>query len=187
MNKMKNFRNTPQVSFPIARCKHYFLFCIILILMAGCSKDNEAVVTKAELNKPAPDFTLVDLHGKTWQLSSLRGKVVFINFWATWCPPCLEEMPSMQELHENMTNAPFQMLAILSNDKPEFAQLMVDKSGLTFPILIDPESETSTHYGLTGVPETFIVDPQGILREKFLGPRPWNSQGALDMIKKYLP
>ena len=186
---MKNFRNTPQAAFlfPIALFKHYFLFCIILILMTGCSKDNEAVVTMAELNKPAPDFTLVDLHGKTWQLSSLRGKVVFINFWATWCPPCLEEMPSMQELHENMTNAPFQMLAILSNDKPEFAQLMVDKSGLTFPILIDPESETSTHYGLTGVPETFIVDPQGILREKFLGPRPWNSQGALDMIKKYLP
>lgn len=184
---MKNFRNTKQASFQIALFKHYFLFFIFLILMTGCSKDNEPVATLAELNKPAPDFTLVDLHGKSWQLSSLRGKVVFINFWATWCPPCLEEMPSMQELYVNMANAPFQMLAILNNDRPEFAQNMADKAGLTFPILFDPESKTSTRYELTGVPETFIVDPQGILREKFIGPRPWNSQGALDMLKKYMP
>lgn len=174
---MKNFRNT----------KHYILFFIFLILMTACSKDKEPVVTLAELNKPAPDFTLVDLNGKIWQLSSLRGKIVFINFWATWCPPCLEEMPSMQALYTGMTNAPFQMLAILNNDRPEFAQNMADKGGLTFPILLDPDSDTSTRYGLTGVPETFIVDPQGILREKFLGPRPWNSQGALDMLKKYMP
>lgn len=184
---MKNFKKTKQTASQLARLKHYFLFFIVLIMMTGCSENNEPGIILAELNKPAPDFTLVDLNGKIWQLSSLRGKVVFINFWATWCPPCLEEMPSMQALYTDMTNAPFQMLAILNNDRPEFAQKMADKGGLTFPILLDPESETSTHYGLTGVPETFIVDSQGILREKFLGPRPWNSQGALDMLKKYMP
>ena len=142
---------------------------------------------KAELNKPAPDFTLVDLKGKQWKLSDLKGKVVFVNFWATWCAPCLEEMPSMQGLNVGMSNAPFQMLAILNNDRPEYAQNLVDKTNISFPVLLDPNSRVATQYGLTGVPETFIVDPQGILREKFIGPRPWNSQGAWEMLKKYLP
>ncbi|MBC8317659.1 MAG: TlpA family protein disulfide reductase [Desulfobulbaceae bacterium] len=167
--------------------KNSVLLLLIIILLMGCGKDNEPAVTRAEINKPAPDFTLVDLQGKIWQLSSLRGKVVFINFWATWCPPCLEEMPSMQALNTAMANAPFQMLTILNNDQPAFAQNLVNKLSLTFPVLIDPNSETGTQYGLTGVPETFIIDPEGILREKFLGPRPWNSQGAMDMLNAYFP
>lgn len=170
-----------------ALLKNSVLVFLITILLIGCGKDNEPAVTLAEVNKPAPDFTLVDLQGKTWQLSHFRGKVVFINFWATWCPPCLEEMPSMQALNAGMAQAPFQMLTILNNDQPAFAQNLADKIGITFPILVDPNSETATLYGLTGVPETFIVDPQGILREKFLGPRPWNSQGALEMLRKYYP
>lgn len=159
----------------------------LLLFLASCSQNQEAANLKAEINKPAPDFVLTDIDGKTWRLSDLRGKVVFINFWATWCPPCQEEMPSMEALYQGMKNAPFQMLSVLNNDDPEFARQMGKKIGFTFPVLKDPESKIAGQYGITGVPETFIIDPQGILREKFLGPRPWNSQGAMQMLSLYLP
>jgi peroxiredoxin len=164
--------------------------CVLLVLsflLYGCGTDEAQGPLKAELNKPAPDFTLVDLQGNTWKLSDLKGNVVFINFWATWCSPCIEEMPSMQKLYLGMQKAPFKMLAILNNDRPEYAQNLTTRMSITFPILIDPDSKVATQYGLTGVPETFIVDAQGILREKFIGPRNWNSQGAMQMLRNYLP
>ncbi len=78
------------------------------------------------------------------------------------------------------------MLSILSNDEPEFADKMVEDAGCTFPVMDDPDSSVGKAYGLTGVPETFIVDKQGILREKFIGPRNWGSSEAKQMLYKYL-
>ncbi len=164
-------------------------------LLISCSREKEdqkqqesqTFPQKAEVGKMAPNFSLTDLQGNEWQLTDLRGKVVFLNFWATWCGPCVEEMPDMVALNKKMTNAPFKMITILNNDRPEFAAQMSQKVGATFPVLIDPDSQIGNLYGLTGVPETFIIDPQGVLREKFLGPRPWNSQGALDMLGQYMP
>ncbi len=183
--------------------KHHGIMPLILTLLAcvslliSCSNDAEkqeqpqtnqpTMQTKAEVGKPAPDFTLTDLDGKEWHLNDLKGKVVFLNFWATWCQPCVEEMPAMETLNKRLAIAPFKMITILSNDRPEFAQKMVQRVGATFPVLIDPNSIVGDQYGLTGVPETFIIDADGIVREKFIGPRPWDSQGALDMLGQYLP
>jgi peroxiredoxin len=163
------------------------LLLSLLLFLSGCSQEKTANQAVATVNSPAPDFSLTDTTGKQWQLSSLKGKVVFINFWATWCPPCLEELPSMQALQQGMANAPFQMITILNNDRPELAHAFANRYGYTFPILIDPDSKISNLYGLTGVPETFIIGPDGILKEKFIGPRNWNSQGAWDMLKQYMP
>jgi len=91
----------------------------------------------AEVGKPAPDFTLVDLKGKTWTLTELKGQVVFVNFWATWCPPCREEMPSMQRLYTLLPNDRFKMLAILNKDDPKLADAFARKLGITMPILDD--------------------------------------------------
>jgi len=161
------------------------------IILAGCGQDRQdtkqAPAAIATVNQPAPDFTLKDVQGKTWNLTDLRGKVVLVNFWATWCPPCQEELPSMEGLHQGMRQAPFQMLTILNNDRADFAQNLALKRGYTFPILLDPESKVAAAYGITGVPETFIIDTQGILREKHIGPRDWNSQGARQMLSGYLP
>ncbi len=93
----------------------------------------------------------------------------------------------MEALNRGLSDAPFQMITILNNDRPQFADTLRKKIGFTFPVLIDPDSQTAQQYGLTGVPETFIVDPEGILREKFIGPRPWNSQEAFKMLSKYMP
>jgi peroxiredoxin len=152
------------------------------LLAAACGD----VPQKAVVGMTAPDFSLVDRNGKTWTLSELRGKVVFVNFWATWCPPCREEMPSMQRLYAKMPKDKFEMLAILENDKPERAEAFAAKLGITLPILYDEEKVAWPKYGLTGLPETYIVDKWGVLREKFIGPAQWDSPRVVQMMMNYI-
>ena len=159
---------------------------ILILLVAFYACNRQTTQPIAEIGKPAPDFTLVDRKGKTWTLSKLKGQVVFINFWATWCAPCREEMPSMQRLYTSLPADKFKMLAILNNDEPSFADSLVSKLGCTFPILVDPDNKAGQAYGLTGVPETFIVDKQGILRQKFIGPAKWDAPGARQMMMNYI-
>jgi cytochrome c biogenesis protein CcmG/thiol:disulfide interchange protein DsbE len=127
------------------------------------------------VGKIAPDFELPDLVDKSVRLSDFRGKVVFLNFWATWCKPCREEMPSMEILYKNFERDGLVVLAIsidrvtTKKDIPPFVKSL----NLTFPILIDSWGQTDKRYKLMGVPETYIIDQQGVLREKVIGPRDW--------------
>lgn len=152
------------------------------LLFAACGQEPKV----ATIGKPAPDFALVDRAGKTWTLSELRGQVVFVNFWATWCPPCREEMPAMQRLYTAMPKDKFKMLAILNNDKPAVADNFAAKLGITIPILDDQNNRVGPKYGLTGLPETFIVDKQGVLRAKFIGPANWDSPGFQQRMMEYI-
>ena len=164
----------------------FFLFVVLsfTLFLAGCGPDTP--VTRLTIGQPAPDFTISDTKGNIWTLSELRGQVVFINLWATWCPPCVKEMPSMQQLYTSLPPDKFKMLAILYNDAPAMAENLAAKQNFTFPILIDPQNKAAQAYGITGVPETFIVDKQGILREKFIGPVEWTSPEARQMIMRYI-
>ncbi len=157
------------------------LFCFPLFI-TGCGDGERAAAVYA----PAPDFTLVDLQGKSWTLSELKGQVVFINFWATWCPPCVEEMPSMQKLYTIMPKDKFKMLAILNNDDPTIAKAFSEKYGITMPILDDQKNLVGPKYGLTGVPETFIVDKNGIIQEKFIGSADWDSPATTQKLMNYI-
>jgi cytochrome c biogenesis protein CcmG, thiol:disulfide interchange protein DsbE len=136
----------------------------------------------------APDFSLPDLQGKTQRLSTYRGKVVFLNFWATWCKPCKEEMPSMQVLWENLMNQDFMMLAVsmdrvtTKKDIPSFVETLK----LSFPILTDSWGQTDKRYKLMGVPETYIIDQNGVLREKVIGPRDWTRPENIGSIVQLL-
>ncbi len=125
---------------------------------------------------PAPDFTFPGLDGKKVSLSDYRGKVVLVNIWATWCPPCVEEMPSMEKLYQKFKGENFEILAV-SIDEPGLKAVapFMRKSNLTFPALIDSEGAIKAVYGITGVPESFIVDKQGILIKKIVGPVDWAS------------
>lgn len=127
--------------------------------------------------KPAPDFTLPALDGKKIRLSDLRGKMVFLNIWATWCPPCREEMPSMQKLHEHFKGKDFVMLTVSIDEKKEDVAAFVKELGLTFPVALDPEQKVTAGYGITGVPETFLIDKNGIVLHHLIGPGDWNNPG----------
>ncbi len=135
---------------------------------------------------PAPAFEYTDTDGKIWRLSDLRGKVVFLNFWATWCPACKSEMPSKEALHEKMKGRPFQMLGILFRDDPANLVPYFKKQHVGFPTLITRWKEAARLYGIIGIPQTFIIDRDGIVRERIVGPREWDSPEALAMIEKWL-
>lgn len=158
------------------------LMCCLPLFVFACGQGPKVI----EIGAPAPNFTLVDRQGKTWTLSELKGQVVFVNFWATWCPPCREEMPSMQKLYKMLPKDNFKMLAILNKDDPALADSFAKKHDLTMPIINDQDNTLGAAYGLTGLPETFIVDKQGILREKFIGLAQWDSPIHVQMLMKYI-
>ena len=162
---------------------------ITFLILAGClvffiAACGESPV--ATVGKPAPDFDTIDLKGDIWSLSKLKGQVVFVNFWATWCAPCREEMPSMQRLYAKLPKDKFEMIALFNNDKPAAVKNFVTGLGITIPILSDEHNFAGTKYGLTGLPETFIIDKQGVIREKFIGPAEWDSPKFVDMMTKYI-
>ncbi|MGA9529308.1 MAG: TlpA disulfide reductase family protein [Terriglobales bacterium] len=123
-----------------------------------------------------PEFSLKDLRGKTWTFSKLRGKVVLVNFWATWCPPCRKEMPDLQALHERFAAQGLVILGI-SDEKGEVVKPFIKERQVTFPVLLDPGHKANDAFVVEGIPKTFIYDREGKLvaqsidmrtREQFL-------------------
>ena len=139
--------------------------------------------------RPAPQFTFPLFSGGTSSLSDYRGKLVLVNVWATWCPPCIEEMPDLQNLYAQMKTEglPFGILGVsIDALGGDVVQKWVDRFRLTFPILLDPRGKIKKLYRTTGVPETFIVDPQGLLVQKIIGPRKWDEPRMVSYLKKIL-
>jgi peroxiredoxin len=139
----------------------------------------------AVVGKPVKDFNLKDSDGKMWRLSDLQGKVVFINFWATWCVTCKAEMAHKAKLNSMMQGKPFQMLGILFRDDPGNLPGYLKKIKVTAPTLIDPDNSMAKLYGITGVPETFVLDKEGILRERIVGPREWGDAETVALMEKW--
>lgn len=135
----------------------------------------------------AIDFTLPDLAGKPVSLKDYRGKVVFLNFWATWCKPCEEEMPSMEALYQGLKDQPFEILAVsVDKDGPETVAAYAKKYNLSFKVLHDRKGAIKETYKTTGVPETFIIDQNGVIAEKVWGPRDWSRRYSYEMIADLL-
>jgi peroxiredoxin len=150
------------------------LFMVFLLGAAGCSRHEEKPSQAIE-GSTAPDFTLKDLKGKDVKLSDLRGKIVVLNFWATWCPPCREEIPSMMRLNSAMAGKQFQMLAVSQDEGGrEAIETYFSKSSNNLPALIDADQNIGKRYGLTGVPETFIIDKNGVILKKVIGALDWS-------------
>ncbi len=134
----------------------------------------------------APDFMLPDMNGQVVRLSQLKGKVVLLNIWATWCPPCRKEMPTMETLYKKMQSADFVMLAASQDvDGKSTVLPYVQDGGLTFPILLDEQGEVGKKYGVTGYPETFIIDRQGTIVYHHIGYNDW-SQAAVETALRRL-
>lgn len=165
-----------------------FLCLVVLVAvvsLTACTK-KETAKTQGPLqeNSPAPAITVNSLNGKPLNLSDLKGKVVVLNFWATWCPPCREEIPSMMKLNSAMAGKPFQMVAVSIDEGGQPAiESFFKTSGFNLPAYTDPDNRAAKTYGITGVPETFIIDKNGILQKKVIGPMAWDSPDVLSYLE----
>jgi len=160
------------------KSKGIFLAVILALGVAGIIsvlKSQEHPARKAAVGLEAPAFELKDSGGKIWRLDDLRGKVVLLNLWASWCVTCKEELPSIQNLiNIEKDNNKLIFVSVLYKDSPEKALAYMKANGFTFPILIDT-GNIADLYGITGVPETFVIDKNGTIRQHVVGPLQWDS------------
>lgn len=136
--------------------------------------------------KPMPSFTVTTLDGRKISSDSLRGKVVLVNFWATWCPPCREEMPAMERLWQHHKDQGFVIVAVSLDADPAVVKPFVDQHKLTFPVALDPKMDLGNAYGVRALPSSFIVDTQGYLAALALGPRPWDNDASHSLVEGLL-
>lgn len=167
------------------------IVCLSLSLFACNKKDTPNAANKAVVaaeKSPAPEVSVVSLDkGAVLKLSELKGKVVLLNFWATWCPPCREEIPSMVKLNGIMAGKSFQMVAISIDEggKPAIESFFKE-SGFSLPTYLDPTGASAKAYGITGVPESFIIDKQGIVVKKIVGGAAWDSPEVITYLENLI-
>ena len=162
-------------------------FVLFYLYFSIIKKQGPGVESMVKIGEKAPDFELAVLGGNTVKLSDYKGKVVFLNIWASWCPPCREEMPAMEALHNRLKDRPFQMLAVsIDQGGEKVVGPFTARWGLTFPVLLDPEGKTYKLYGLTGVPETFILDKNGVIIQKIIGQQNWMNAQWLEYFDRII-
>jgi peroxiredoxin len=157
------------------------LSCAVLsaVLVFSCNKD-----PGPQVGNPVPDFILPDLEGKSHRLADLRGRVVVLNFWATWCPPCIDEMPSLQRLHRALADRGIAVLAVSVDERFSDVSAFARKFQLTFTVLHDEGKKVSRKYQTFKYPETYILDREGRLKTKVVGPRDWAAPTVIrDMVE----
>ena len=133
--------------------------------------------------KLADDFTLKTPEGRAFRLSEQRGKVVFINFWATWCPPCKEEMPAMERLYQRTRKDGLVMLAVSVDADPKVVTPFLKEQRFTFTVGLDPKMELANTYGVRALPASFIVDREGHLAALAIGPRAWDNAASQALVE----
>jgi thiol-disulfide isomerase/thioredoxin len=137
---------------------------------------------------PAPDFSLDDLDGRPHRLADYRGRVVLLNFWASWCPPCRVEMPSIERLYQSHSKRPFMVLGLNQRESAQdaFASLGLFSPMPTFPILLDSRGQVAKTYGVEGLPCSFVIGKDGTLQAKAEGARDFSSKAVLKYIDDLL-
>lgn len=139
---------------------------------------------KAEIGLATQDFELIDINNNRTTLTGMKGSVVFVNFWATWCESCIDEMPSMERMSRYFAGNPtFKIVTVLYKDDLDTALKFMKENGFTFPVYLDPDESAAKMFGITGIPETFIIDKRGILRDKVIGPAAWDSPNTIQAFQ----
>jgi peroxiredoxin len=166
---------------------------VVILVTAWAVRRNAALQTGGQeapiaAGAKAADFTLEALDGTTVSLDRLRGKVVFLNLWATWCGPCREEMPSMETLFDEFRNRKdFVMLAVSQDTKGrQVVEPYVQKNSYHFKILLDPQNKVGEAYDVSGVPETFIIDRKGRIVAHHLGAFDWSRPDVKEALEELL-
>ena len=175
------------------------IFCALLGCDSGYSESSFAdapsfrsVASRPSKGSPAPDFRLMDMHGKAVSLSDFQGKVVLLNFWATWCGPCRIEMPAMEALYRSMQSKGLEIVAVsVDQQGTAVTRPFQEAMGLSFPILHDQDYQVGLTYGARTLPMTFAIDRRGIIRQVVFGSRDWNSpearRGIAEVLQEPIP
>ncbi|MFW6361581.1 MAG: peroxiredoxin family protein [Spirochaetota bacterium] len=183
--------------------KQALIVCVFLTTLFTVSAQEDMNLNKVEQKfydsgfgvlketTAAPDFTVKTLEGQTVSLSDYKGKVVLLNLWATWCPPCREEMPSMQSLYDDLNNRGFTILAVAAPNPPretrEKIENFVSDGGYSFPVLIDSEYEVNGAYGTGSIPTSWVVDTDGKLVARLVGATDWSAEPIVSAFEELLP
>ncbi len=167
----------------LIRIPTILLITLILLSFASPLWAGKNLLTSLEPRPVAKDFSLLTLEGKAIELAKQRGKVLVINFWATWCPACLHEMPSLNKAAEWLKPHGAEVIAINVGESAQQVQQYLAKNQLSFPIALDPMMEVSIEWDATRLPITYIVDPEGHIAYKALGAREWDSSSMLIPIR----
>lgn len=138
------------------------------------------------IGQPAPDVTLKDLGSNEVLLSQYKGKVVLVNFWATWCAPCREEMPAMERLYLKHRERGFVLLAVSVDSDASLVKPFLEKLKLTFPVTLDAKMDLANSYGVRALPASFLIDRNGYLTALALGPRAWDNRAAHALVEGML-
>ena len=136
---------------------------------------------------PLPPFTLPDLDGDAWSLKAARGNVVVVNFWATWCPPCIAEMPALERLQKTFAGQPLQVIAVNVGQEPYDIALFLRQLPVDLTILLDSKGSTQKAWKVRGLPTTVILDTEGTVRYHVAGQREWDSPEIVATLRDLLP
>ena len=185
--------------------RSYLWFCLVLMFalvmtgFPGCGEERSNPGNDEDDNPPpevkvspqegflAPDFTLPDLAGKTFTLSHLRGQVVLVNIWATWCGPCKREIPSLERLYQSRKERGLEILAV-SVDRTSSSRVASFAANyrISFPVLLNPRGDVANAYWARSIPTTCLVDKKGVIRWKVIGTREWDDAQSLAKIDQLL-
>ncbi len=148
-----------------------------MLLLAGCDRGDHP----GRIGKAAPQFVVTD-GVQTIDLSKLRGKVVVLNLWATWCTPCIEELPSLLAMQKQLPGVT--VVAVSLDEDDEVYRRFLTQHGITFATVRDPSGRVNAMYGTAQIPETYVIDRQGVLLRKFVSAQNWTSPEIEDYMKR---
>jgi len=168
-----------------------FVTFFLSLTLSGRALSSVDLYTSAGLSRivgesEAPEFVLKTVDGQDLDRRALKGKVVLVNFWATWCGPCKDEMPTLERLQQSLNGENFMILAITADDQREAIKAFSKTQGLTFPILLDAEKDVGAAFGVRGLPTSFLIDREGRLVGRAVGPLPWDGPNVLALIRSLL-
>jgi len=169
---------------------------LILIFFPVCSQSVEVIqnkiseqginLFKESIDSMQYDFTLEDMGGINRSLSSYRGKLVLLNFWATWCPPCREEMPSMQRLYDTYKDSGLEIIAVVLQENNSIVNSFLDEYNIDFTVLLDKTGEVGSMYGAANIPTTYLIDRDGKIFAQVVGSREWDSEEMMSIFEYFL-
>ena len=162
-------------------CFSLFLLSCLLLPATVLSAELQAYNDEVGVN-----FSLPDLKGNTHTLPDYKGKVVLVNFWASWCPPCIYEMPELQKLKKHFANLPFEILALNVGEKKYRVRKFAKLINLDLPVLLDTTSETFDDWGVKTLPTSFLIDADGKIRYQVRGNPGWDQEQTIALIKKLI-